>query len=118
MSNYVKQTTSAKVDPDIIDVLHRKAIRFGYSSFSAYINAVLENEARSSKIVDEDLEEIIDLIHEIILPHAKTTMLSDYSDENLTRKDLKNVIYELIKEKIDEDDLRLRRLVRAKLRAI
>jgi hypothetical protein len=116
MNREPKQTISFRVSPETIYAIEERSKELGFSSKSEFLARVLELELEDSRIQDEKLEQVIDLMFEKVVPKAASKFLKKYSTENLTRDDLKDAMYEFVKERIKEENLDLRWWVRKRLK--
>jgi hypothetical protein len=116
MNREAKEPISLRVSPETKYALEERSIELGFRSLSEFLECALKHELEDSRIQDEKLEEVIDLMFEKVVPKAASKFLKKYSTENLTRDDLKDAMYEFVKERIKEENLDLRWWVRKRLK--
>jgi hypothetical protein len=116
MNIEAKEVISCRVSSETKQAIEERSKELGFRSHSAFLECVLQLELEDSRVQDEKLEEVIDLMFEKVVPKAASKFLKKYSTENLTRDDLKDAMYEFVKERIKEENLDLRWWVRKRLK--
>jgi uncharacterized protein (DUF1778 family) len=116
MNREAKEPISLRVSPETKYALEERSIELGFRSLSEFLLCALENELKDSRIKDEKLEELIDLSYAKLVQKASSPTLNTYSTVNLTRKDIKDALFEDLEKRINNEKLGLTWAIRRRLK--